>query len=160
MKGLRRSWHRRPLKLQRHSGGKTRRRRPTASRPVWPAPTAVWPVLRPVWPVCPVSLGIPPEPSTREGRALSWPSMRRRELPRNRRGSWTRPRIWSLQRNIRSNRILIQVKVIVWHSMARLLHGIAIILTFIHSWIIVWCIWYSISSYVSKSYFSTKTDCC
>jgi hypothetical protein len=66
--------------------------------------------------------------------------MRRRELPRNRRGSWTRPRIWSLQRNIRSNQILIQVKVIVWHSMARLLHGIAGILTFIRPWIIVECI--------------------
>ena len=37
MKDLKRSWRRRSLKAQKHSEGKTRRRRPTTSRPVWPA---------------------------------------------------------------------------------------------------------------------------
>ena len=43
----------------------------------------------------PVNLGIPPELRTRRGRASksSWPNMRRRELPRNRRSHQARLRI-------------------------------------------------------------------
>ena len=166
MKDLKRSWHRRSLKAQEYSGGKTRRRRPTTSRPVWLATAAVWPVLPvwpvvgPVWPVRPVNLGTAPR--SRQGRVFrnSWPNMRRKGVLRDRRGDQAKSRIRYHRQNIKSNR----VKVIVLHLVDRLLHRIAGILTFIHLWIIVGCICnhiiFNILIYISKSCITIKIDFC
>ena len=131
-KGMRKGYCRtRSLELQQRlqrSGGRTRKKGPTASGPVWPVQIAVLSV-RPIWPVRPVNLGIPPELKTRRGRASksSWPNMRKREPSRNRKSNQSRLRIWNHRRNVKSD----QVKVIMPHPMDQLLHGIAGVLTFI-----------------------------
>jgi hypothetical protein len=77
-------------RLQR-LGGKTRSRRPTLHRPVWPVSRPVWPAPRPVWPVPKVGLTCAsrkdqnaPSPRKKQSRVLmsSWPNIRGKELLR------------------------------------------------------------------------------
>jgi len=91
----------------------------------------------------------------------------RREPPRNRGDGQTKPRMRSHNQDLVSNRILVHVKVIVLlcHTQGRLLHGFGCILVIIRLWIIVGCIYYavlfySISFYISKLWYLTKTDYC
>ena len=68
--------------------------------------------------------------------------MRRKEPPKTRKDGQVKLRIQSHQQSIKSNRIIVQVKVILLmyhiHLMDRLLHNIASILVMYH-WIIVGC---------------------
>ena len=120
---------------EKHSGGKTRRRRPTTSRPVWPATAAVWPVrpvwsvVGPVWPVRPINLGTPPK--SRQGRVLrnSWPNMRSKALLRRWRSNQMEPSIRNHHWNIKSNQFLVHTKVIMLlRIMGRLLLCLSLLL--------------------------------
>ena len=82
----------------------------------------------------------------RKGRVLSnsSPSMRRKELLRDRRSDQIKLKIQIHQRSIVSNRLLMCNKVIMLlrhiYLVSRLLHGFGRILTIIHLWTIVECI--------------------
>ena len=86
------------------------------------------------------------ETTKRRGRVSSnsWPSMRRKELLRNRRSDQIKLKIQIHRRSIVSNRLLMCSKVIMFlrhiHLVGRLLHGSGRILTITHLWIIVECI--------------------
>ena len=87
-----------------------------------------------------------PETPKRKGRVSrnSWPSMRRKELLRNRRSDQIRLKIQIHHRSIMSNRLLMCNKIIMLlchiYLVSRLLHDSGRILIITHLWIIVECI--------------------
>ena len=124
---IRKLQQRRSLKIHRRiqrSGGKNRRRTPD--------------LLRPVRPVHLGFLKKIPETTKRRGRVSSnsWPSMRRKELLRNRRSDQIKLKIQIHHRSIVSNRLLMCNKVIMLlphiHLVGRLLYSSGCILTTTH----------------------------
>ena len=151
---------RNPSKLHQkvqHSGGKIRRRAPGLYRPVWPVPLEVQrsggmsnkkvlSLHRSVWPAILRALEKIPKMPKRKDRVSnnSWPSMKRKELLRNKRSDQIKIKVQIHHQSIVSNRLLMCNKVIILlrniHLVGQLLHGSGRILTTTHLWIILECI--------------------